>query len=428
MTELNHMGNRFAEPDIQLAQDLFAALEYATRAKAGVERDSYGKGEAKAHQIMADAAGKLGMDIRRDAASNLYMTLRGQNPDRDVMIGSHLDSVPAGGNFDGAAGVILGLAVAAGFRRAGLLPPFNLVILAIRAEESTWFDASYIGSRAALGMLAASELETVKRSDSGRGLGTYIVASGGDLDALRRGEPQFDRARIIAFVEPHIEQGPFLERSDMPLAIVSGIRGSFRYRNAVCHGTYSHSGATPRAFRQDAVSATAQLVYRLDQAWASMEQGGHDLTVTFGKFATDPHEHAFSKVAGRVDFCIDVRSASSETLVLAHAAVEAATGEIEQTHGVKFVLGEITRSAPASMSPQIVEHLRTACRHLGYRPHIMASGAGHDAAVFASAGIPTGMIFIRNANGSHNPDEVMELSDFAVAAQVVCHYCMRMHP
>ncbi len=163
------------------------------------------------------------------------------------MIGSHLDSVPGGGNFDGAAGVLAGLSVMAGFVEAGLAPERDITLIIIRAEESVWFSASYIGSRAAFGLLKPGELDTVKRSDDGRSLADHMAEAGADLPALRAGTGTLDPGSIAAFIEPHIEQGPMLTMQGRPLAIVTGIRGSARYRHVTITGEYAHSGATPRA-------------------------------------------------------------------------------------------------------------------------------------------------------------------------------------
>ena len=412
-------------PDVALAERLFDELRERTGTPAGITRASFGLGEQVAHDIVAREAARLGMELEIDAGCNLYMTLRGAAPGPAVFVGSHLDSVPRGGNFDGAAGVLCGLAVAAGFVAAGVRPPQDLTVIAIRAEESTWFGASYIGSRAAFGWLEASELDGILRAGDLVRLGAALEAAGGDSAAIRSGKAHLDASRVGAFIEPHIEQGPVLEASGKPVAIVTGIRGSFRRRQARCLGAYAHSGATPRENRADAVLATARLVSRLDDAWIRLADEGHDLTVTFGQFATSPSEAAFSKVAGRVDFALDVRSASRETLDLMRTELAAAVAEIEASHGVSFDLGVETGSEPALMDHAIITALDEIAHEREIDAPQLACGAGHDAAVFAKEGIPTGMVFIRNQNGSHNPDEAMDIADFAVACDLISAFCQR---
>jgi len=413
------------DPDIALAERLFEELRRRTGTSRGITRVSYGLGEQIAHDIVGREARRMGMRTAMDAGGNLYLTLPGRASNPAVVIGSHLDSVPFGGNFDGAAGVLAGLAVAAGYRRAGIVPPQDLVVMAVRAEESTWFGASYVGSRSAFGQLTVAELDTVRRAGDEISLGTAIDAAGGDTRQLREGLAFLDRAKVGCFIEPHIEQGPVLLAKGCPVGVVTGIRGSFRYRSATCTGTYSHSGATPRAYRNDAVLACARLVAQLDDRWQSLLAEDHELTVTFGQFSTDPHEAAFSKVAGRVDFSLDVRSQSRATLDLMHGELARSVDALSNELGVRFDLGPKTSSEPALMDRKVIDALADLATEQDVTAEIMPCGAGHDAAVFASMGIPTGMLFIRNANGSHNPDEAMNIADFAVAARILSAFCLR---
>lgn len=411
------------QPDMDLATRLFAEMRLRTGGPRGIIRASYGLGEQIAHDMVRREARRLGLESRIDAGCNLYMTMRGRRPGPAIFIGSHLDSVPLGGNYDGAAGVLAGLAVVSGYVSAGVVPPQDITVMAIRAEESTWFSASYIGSRAAFGKLTAAELDTVLRAGDRVALGRAIDAAGGDTAVLRAGKG-LDPAMVAAFIEPHIEQGPVLVAHNQPVGIVTGIRGSFRHRQAVCTGAYAHSGATPRENRQDAVMAVARLAVRLDDAWAALAAQGHDLTVTFGQLATDAAEAAFSKVAGRVDFSVDIRSQSHATLDLMRAELRRSVAEIEAAQRVSFDLGRETGSEPGLMDRQVIADLAEIAGAQGIAAEVMACGAGHDAAVFAQMGVPTGMLFIRNRNGSHNPDEAMEIEDFAEAARILSAFCL----
>ena len=408
-----------AVPDIALAERLFDELRRRTAAGSGVSRASYGLGEQIAHDIIRREAEALRLLIRTDAAANLYATLPGAQDGPAIILGSHLDSVPLGGNYDGAAGVLLGLAVISGFVKAGVTPPGPVTLMAIRAEESAWFSASYIGSRAAFGRLAGPELEGVRRAGDGIRLGAAVAAAGGDPEALAAGQAALEPSRVRLFLEPHIEQGPVLIGRRVPVGIVTGIRGSFRYRYGRCRGAYAHSGTTPREDRQDAVRAVARLVVELDAAWERRAAAGEDLTVTVGQFTTDPDEASFSKIAGDVRFSIDIRAAEPRTLSAMQDEVGRIVAAIEAREGVCFDLGRVTGSEPARMTSEVVTALCAAARAAGV-PHVeMPCGAGHDAAVFAQAGVPTGMVFIRNANGSHNPEEAMDIGDFAAAARLV---------
>jgi beta-ureidopropionase / N-carbamoyl-L-amino-acid hydrolase len=409
------------EPDLQLARRLFDELDHATRDGRGITRASYGTGEQFAHDLTARAATDIGLQVSTDVIGNLSATLPGRTSGAGAfLIASHLDSVPQGGNFDGAAGVLAGMAILSGWKRAGFAPAFDTTVMAIRAEESTWFPFSYIGSKGALGLLPAEALE-VRRADTGRTLAQHIDELGFDSNAVRNRVARWKPRDLKGYIELHIEQGPVLEGGGIPVALVTGIRGSFRYRDARVLGEYGHSGAVPRAYRHDAVIAAAEFVMRLDDKWRELEAAGRDLTLTIGKFFTDSREHAFSKIAGEVGLCIDVRSHERETLDLVKQFTDALADEIGRKYGVRFQLGTLTGSEPAIMDAKLLDTFDRAATSLGIQHSCMPSGAGHDAAVFAGAGIPTLMIFVRNQNGSHNPDEAMRMEDFDTAVRLMNH-------
>ena len=179
----------------EMVEKLFEQIAEASRGDPGITRAPYGPDETFAHNVMSARAADLGLEIRTDAAANTYMTLPGR--DRalpPIITGSHLDSVARGGNFDGAAGVLAGLTAIAAIRKMGLTPARDITVMSIRAEESVWFQVSYLGSRGALGMLPDGALD-VRRVDSGRTLAEHIAECGGDPDALRRGERYLDPAK-----------------------------------------------------------------------------------------------------------------------------------------------------------------------------------------------------------------------------------------
>jgi N-carbamoyl-L-amino-acid hydrolase len=403
------------QPDLKLAAALFDSLDRATRRGRGVVRDSYGDGEQAAHDIMRAAADHVGLQVSIDAIGNLMMTLPGRDRSAPrIMIGSHLDSVLQGGNYDGAAGVVAGLCVLSALKQSGTQALCDITVMGIRAEESAWFDIAYLGSGGAFGLLDPACL-SIARSDNGKSLESTLIERGFDPQPIRERRPLLDATRIRAYLELHIEQGPTLVAEKLPAAVVTGIRGCKRFRNARCVGRYGHSGAVNRPHRHDAVAATVALLHHLESVWLQHEKAGADLVVTSGELYTDPAMHGPSKIAGETHFVIDIRSVSAATMEAVAAEAMRAAARIGEAYRVDFDLGATSDSPPAVMD----ERLRAALRGLLRRPYEMASGAGHDAAVFAKMGIPTGMIFVRNDHGSHNPDEAMTLDDFGVGAQAL---------
>lgn len=405
--------------DLALASTLLDGLAQDGADTPGITRDSYGDGEERAHARIAALARLWGLEVSTDAALNLYVTFPGR--DRGLpaaLTGSHLDSVPCGGNFDGAAGVVAGMTVFGRWLRNGYVPPHDCTVMAVRAEESAWFPLSYIGSKAAFGMLTGADLD-VRRSDDGRTLAERMHALGGDPDSVRRGEAHLAPHAIGRFLELHIEQGPLLVEKGLPVGIVTGIRGAFRFRHAQAIGEYAHSGAATRAMRKDAMFAVAHLITLLDRDWDDAQAKGRDLVITFGRVETDPKRADFSKVPGHVSFSIDVRSIEPDTLQCMEARVHERCAQITARLGVEFDLGLKTHSKPAAMDAALRASLLEGAAKYGIPTMEMASGAGHDSAIFAGQGVPTGMIFVRNENGSHNPNEAMAMDDFASAFQLL---------
>src|ERR1700675_2325691 len=208
------------QPDLKLAAALFDSLERATRDNPGIVRDSYGAGEQAAHDIMRAAAESMGLEVSIDAIGNLMMTLPGRDRVAPrIIMGSHLDSVPQGGNYDGAAGVVAGLCVLSSLRQAGIQIGCDIVVMGIRAEESAWFDVAYVGSAGAFGLLDPTCL-AVRRSDNDPSLEAAITQAGFDPTSIRERRNLLDPAQVRAYLELHIEQGPTLAGVGLPAAVV----------------------------------------------------------------------------------------------------------------------------------------------------------------------------------------------------------------
>lgn len=381
----------------------------------GFTRPSYSWLESQAHDVVVEEAEALGLQVTRDAGLNLFARL----PGRDrlapaIYIGSHLDTVSMGGAYDGQAGVSGAMALAAAFVESGEPPPVDVVVTVTRAEESVWFPVSYAGSRAALGRLTAPELQA-KRSDTGRTLYDHIKEEGGRPDEILSGSG-LTPAR---FIELHIEQGNVLDNAKEPFGIVSGVRGGLRYREARIDGTWAHSGGPARSERADAVFALADLIVGMDRHWEEALSRSQDLAVTFGRVDAASSEHAFAKVPGRVDFCVDLRSDTDAVLDELDRLFKMEIDKIEKARGVRFNLGAQSRSQPIKLSAILGDQIARGASQLGYSPRRMLSGGGHDAAAFAHAGWDSVMVFLRNWNGSHNPDEGMDPADLAAAVEVL---------
>ncbi|WP_226574609.1 Zn-dependent hydrolase [Acuticoccus sediminis] len=414
------MDNTIWQDAAALGARLFDELREMSLDPPGVTRPAFSRLEDEAHAIAARAARAIGMEIRHDRCGNQYMVWPGADRSLPrVMVGSHMDSVAHGGNFDGALGVVLGIAAATALHARGVRPVRDLVVMAIRAEELVWFPTPYCGSRMAFGLLPADEYEKVRRSDTGRSLAEHMRDGGWDPDALAAGARELDPATLAAYIEPHIEQGPVLDAAGEAIGVVTGIRGNLRYRHGVITGEWAHAGAVPRDHRHDAVRAGAAFVSELEAIWDRYDAAGEDFVATIGEFWTDPDMHGMTKVPGTVRFTIDMRSLDNDLLWRTDAMLREAAVAIGARYGVTIDLGEATHAASALMDPALMDRLAAEAERCGVPYRRMASGAGHDCATFAGMGVPSAMLFLRNQNGSHNPDEAMRMEDFAAALPVL---------
>ena len=438
------------EARLPFAQRLFDAIRAETADTVGVTRPAWSERDESAARILGEAALDLGLEVGRDPAGNLRCTLPGEDRRApEVLTGSHLDSVPTGGHYDGLAGVIAGLVTLAAYRDLGAVPACDITAAGLRGEESVWYGIAYVGSRLAVGTLPAGELDRLRRDDTGRTLAEHMAEVGVDVAALRAvagagtgaatgavagggdggagagagahggAAPPVSPANTRAFLELHIEQGPVLVGEGLPVGIPTTIRGNVRFPQARCTGRYGHSGATPRAWRHDAALAVVELVRALDELWIEREREGvPDTVFTVGRLFTDPAHHAMTKVPGRCDFTLNFGGTTKAFLDECRDRARELAGRIGAERRVEFALGECVGSDPTPLDPSLRARLRGTCEALGLPVREFAT-VGHDASIFARAGIPSAMVLVRNAHGSHNPEEAMELADFGEGTKVL---------
>jgi N-carbamoyl-L-amino-acid hydrolase len=416
-----HAIARAVEARLPFAESLFNDLYVQTRDQAGVTRPAWSPQDQRAADLVTEAARSLDLEVSYDPAGNLYATLPGKDrTGRGILTGSHLDSVPKGGNYDGAAGVVAGLTALAVLQDLGITPETDMTMVGLRGEESVWYGIAYVGSRLAVGSLPVEELDQLRRGDTGLSLGEHMAALGYEVEALKQATtPWISPANTRAYLELHIEQGPVLISDDLPVAIPTTIRGNVRFPYARCLGTYAHSAAVPRAHRHDAVLAVVELVTELERFWVDQEAAGvPDTVFTVGKLSTNAAQHAMTKVPGECDFTLNFGGTTRAFLDAARARMVELSAQIAAKRRVAFQLGNCVGSDPTPLDHNLRGVLRNAADALGIASCEMAT-VGHDASIFARAGIPAAMILIRNQHGSHNPHEAMELSDFGLGTQIL---------
>ncbi len=284
-----------AYDELALAAQLFDEIGSFSADTAGFSRPAYSDIETKTLHYLEEYARRAGLAVAYDEGQNAIFSLpEDAAAEKYILIGSHVDTVPNGGNFDGLAGVIAGLLCLLRARQSGQRFKKPVKVIAMRAEESAWFGPCYIASKALLGQLQDSELEARHKAD-GRSLGAHMADMGIDMSRVEKQLPLLDPKTVTAYLELHIEQGPLLVEKQVPAAVVSGIRGNVRYRNIRCISVPGHSGAVPRAYRKDPVLAMVDLLSRLDESWLTIckrRRLGADQRYDRNRSATPcPHPH-----------------------------------------------------------------------------------------------------------------------------------------
>ena len=382
--------------------DLLARIG-AVGADGGITRPGLSTAEDEAHALVAGWCEEAGMAVSRDRAGNLHARPSGSEAAAEIWSGSHLDTVPSGGRFDGALGVVAAIEAVA--KVAADSPGAPLAVVVFRDEEGWRFGDGCFGSRCLAGQVGA---EGLARRDSA---GVSVAEA---LAALGLAGPPVEVALPAAYVEAHIEQGPILASAGAALGDVAGIVGIAGF-DLTFHGASGHAGTVPMADRSDAFSACAELALRLRER--ALEIPGSVATIGDVSVAGP----AANVIPGAVRATVDVRAPSREALDAIAAAVPALASYAADRHGCSVETSRGWRSEPVELSGRVRDAVRAAAAGLDVPIAELVSGAGHDAGVLAAAGVDAGMLFVRSLNGgaSHRPDELSDEADVAAAIAVL---------
>lgn len=413
--------------DRECAQRLFAALYAHWRESpgyTGMYRPGYSQQETAAIGMVLQEAHRIGMPSYADLAGNVYMRFAGSNPRaKAIVTGSHLDAVPQGGQFDGPAGVIGPLAMCSAFKKAGVTPPQDIIVMITRAEESPWYAQSSIGSKLAVGNFPVEKMASLTHREDGRTLAQHMEHCGVDARKLQACGVLLPTGQIAAFIELHIEQGPLLHQQGVPVGVVTSNRGSIRIPSVRFEGEGGHTGTTPMELRRDAVRAAARFITRFEDGCNALIAQGHDVVFTIPVIGQAPGASP-TTIPSECHFTLEARSDSIPTQTLILALIGKVQYAVEQEYGVTVTLAKPVVSRPARMDADMQARLAAAAGKQQVAHQAIAGGAGHDAAIFANAGIKTGMLFIRHEGRSHRHDEGMAVDDMAAAVQVLAQLCL----
>lgn len=354
-----------------------------------------------------------GLEVRLDAGGNLYGVRPGTDPSTSAwMLGSHIDTVPSGGRFDGVAGVVCAMEVADALAEAGVRLRHPLCVIDFLSEEPSDYGPSCVGSRAWAGTLTDAMLATTDAS--GETLAEAIARTGGDPDAIRRGPAAaLDAA---GYLELHIEQGRRLEQAEAPVGLVDGIVAVHRYAWRVS-GEAAHAGTTRMAERRDALVGAAAVVAQAYERARAAEAANGSFVATIGRLSVTPN--GINVVPGSVDLVLEIRALDEALLVTWYADLERDVRRDLERSGLTLATREVS-TAPAMRSDgRLIDALRRSASAAGHEAPRLTSGAGHDAMQVARRA-PVAMLFVPSRGGvSHTPNEATDLDDLVIGASVL---------
>jgi len=385
----------------------------------GVSRLAYTEPERSAHRLAAIWLAELGLQVREDPAGNTIA----DDPTADdttprIVLGSHLDSVPRGGNFDGVAGVVAAVEVVRAFQvsRRRLAHPLRVVCFA--GEEGARFGETCIGSKAIAGLLPPSALNELT---DGQGLTLGQAMRNVGLDPAHLSEARWSSRDAATFLELHVEQARILEDQGVPLGLVDAIAGSTRLLLTV-QGQADHSGGALIRDHGDALVAAAEIVLAVESA--GREPANHGMRAIVDHMAVEPN--SLTTIAGLVRLAIDVRDVDTERLRAVAASLISAAGEICDRRGVVLDARVIADNSPVILPTWVRQVAIEACREVGLEYRVIASGAGRDAQAMNRLA-PAGLVLVPSRRGlSHVPDEWTSPVDIARGVRLMVEWVARL--
>ena len=389
----------------------FEAMAQLTAPGEGINRLAFTDADWAGRQYIIDRMTDAGLSVEIDDFGNVIGYKIGKKPDLPVvMVGSHTDSVPNGGNYDGVVGVLSAIEVIRSMIDDDYEPDHTIAVVDFMCEESGRFGNATLGSKAMRGELTVQDLH---RLVDKQGISLYEALKGRNLnpDGI---ENMVYKRPVKSFTEIHIEQGKVLEHERKTIGIVTGIAAPERFYVTI-RGNADHSGATPMNLRHDALCGASKIILGIEEI-ASMQEEP-PVVGTVGVVEVTPG--AMNVIPGAVKLGVDIRSISKAARNSVVTLVKEFIDITAEKRGLSYTIETIAQDHPVEMHPAMIREIEEAVKSVGVKYMTMPSGAGHDAMHWAEA-VPTGMIFIPCRDGiSHNPAEFAEMDDIVTGAEVL---------
>lgn len=385
--------------------------------EGGLDRLAYTDYDFAARTELLNRAYGLHLQCYLDGAENLWICKQGTDPDLPpLVIGSHLDTVPNGGKYDGVLGVMSGFQVLRYLVDNKIEHKRTIEVVAFSCEESSRFNLSTVGSKMVSGQITLDKLKNY-RDSSGKTPVAYFSRLAYSPESLT--ERQEHMKNIFGYIELHIEQGPVLEAEGLDIGIVESIAAPIRLKINVI-GESAHSGACPMSLRRDALAAAAQIVTEVEKL--GNEEASNKSVATVGKINV-PHQ-ALNVVPGECELYVDIRGINFESMTRIYEKLLAKIEELEKERGVHIIRTLLSEEKPIAMNRELGEVIARNCEKTGLKYKWMPSGAGHDAMNVAKVA-PTAMIFVPCVGGiSHNKAEMVNEKDLRNSIQILYEVVM----
>ncbi|HEY3366895.1 MAG TPA: Zn-dependent hydrolase [Symbiobacteriaceae bacterium] len=403
------------------AERVNARLLYLTRfgktEDGGVTRYAYSDAEKAATETVAGWMREAGLSVRRDAAGNLFGRLPGRRSGGAILTGSHLDSVPHGGHYDGPAGVLGALEAVQSLKEQGFAPELPIEVVSLVGEEGSRFPHGLLGSSVLTGTFPAHEAAVIRDRD-GISVTEALAAYGGDPAGLAAAAVPL--GTYAAYVEVHIEQSGLLEARGLPVGIVSGIAGMQQLKGVI-RGRAEHAGACPMGLRLDPMPAAAEVILAVERA-ARESDPATRATVGF----IQAHPGGTNVIPAEVELSFDVRDLDAERRDACVARIRRDFAEVCRRRGLTGDMVLQHTSPPIRCDERLMQVLSDSAAALGLEPFRLPSGAVHDGANIAAL-CPVAMIFLRSRNGlSHCPQEYTSPEDIAAGTALLAETLKRL--
>ena len=385
----------------------------------GCSRFSYSKEDKKVREYLLKEMKELGLDIKIDGVGNIRARYTNGNEGRPhIMIGSHIDTVPNGGKFDGVLGVVSALEVLRVIKENNITVKNPIEIIIFAEEEGSNFGATLLGSKALTGKY---KLEDLKELSNDEGVSSYQVMKDFGLNIDNIENEVLEKNEIKAMIELHVEQGGVLDYEQIPVGLVQSIAGMKTYKISL-KGESNHAGSTPMNFRKDPMVGASKIITYIDEV--AREKASPTTVATVGKFHCEPN--GSNVIPGEIVFYVDIRDVEIEGISIVENEMKEKAEEVATKHKLGLEIDLVSQSGSVNLSEKVLDTIEEVALKMGYKYKKMNSGPVHDSVMLTEI-TDVAMIFVPSIKGkSHCPEEMTKYEDIQVGSDLLLNAVIKL--